>query len=187
MYKFLRGGLVLALGWARPGGLWISLCLHIGSWCCSERLDCARTPPWEPSWGRNGPHGPEPLDFIVLALGCSKNRPAQGGGAGLLIYSQNRWPRTPITYKKKHCRCSVFCTYTKHYRWPRTPITYTTTYMCVNERQDNGSGAVKMQGEEVTKVEDFKYLGSTVQSDGECGREVKKRVQAGWNGWRRMS
>ena len=44
-----------------------------------------------------------------------------------------------------------------------------------------------MQGEEVAKVEDFKYLGSTVQSNGECGREVKKRVQAGWNGWRRMS
>ena len=36
-------------------------------------------------------------------------------------------------------------------------------------------------------LEDFKYLGSTVQSNGECGREVKKRVQAGWNGWRRMS
>ena len=62
-----------------------------------------------------------------------------------------------------------------------------TEYMCVNERQDNSSGTVKMQGEEVTKVEDFKYLGSTVQSNGECGREVKKRVQAGWNGWRRMS
>ena len=38
----------------------------------------------------------------------------------------------------------------------------------------------------MTKVDDFKYLGSTVQSNGECGREVKKRVQAGWNGWRRM-
>ena len=62
-----------------------------------------------------------------------------------------------------------------------------TEYMCVNERQDNSSGSVKMQGEEVAKVEDFKYLGSTVQSNGECGREVKKRVQAGWNGWRRMS
>ena len=61
-----------------------------------------------------------------------------------------------------------------------------TEYMCVNERQDTGSGTVKMQ-EEVTKVDDFKYLGSTVQSNGECGREVKKRVQAGWNGWRRMS
>ena len=44
-----------------------------------------------------------------------------------------------------------------------------------------------MQGEEVVKVDDFKYLGSTVQSNGECGREVKNRVHAGWNGWRKMS
>ena len=48
-------------------------------------------------------------------------------------------------------------------------------------------GTVKRQGEEVAKVEDFKYLGSTVQSNGECRREVKKRVLAGWNRWRRMS
>ena len=60
-----------------------------------------------------------------------------------------------------------------------------TEYMCVNESQVKGT--VKMQGEKVAKVEDFKYLGSTVQSNGECGREVKKRVPAGWNGWRRMS
>ena len=39
----------------------------------------------------------------------------------------------------------------------------------------------------MANVEDFKYLGSTVQSNGQCGREVKKRVQAGWNGWGRMS
>ena len=62
-----------------------------------------------------------------------------------------------------------------------------TEYMCVNEMQDNSSGTVKMQGEEVAKVDDFKYVGSTVQTNGEGGREVKKRVQAGWNGWRRMS
>ncbi|KAI5090197.1 hypothetical protein C0J45_20332, partial [Silurus meridionalis] len=36
------------------------------------------------------------------------------------------------------------------------------------------------------KVEEFRYLGSTVQSNGECVREVKKRVQAGWSGWRRV-
>ena len=36
-------------------------------------------------------------------------------------------------------------------------------------------------------VEDFKYLGSTVQSNGECGREANKRVQAGWNDWIRIS
>ena len=47
-----------------------------------------------------------------------------------------------------------------------------TEYMCVNERQDNGSSTVEMRGEEVANVEDFKYLGSTVQNNGECGREV---------------
>lgn len=30
-------------------------------------------------------------------------------------------------------------------------------------------------------------MGSVVQSNGECGREVKKRVQAGWSGWGRVS
>ncbi|KAK3563031.1 hypothetical protein QTP86_013435, partial [Hemibagrus guttatus] len=59
-----------------------------------------------------------------------------------------------------------------------------TEYMCVNERE--GSGTVRLQGEEVKKVQEFKYLGSTVQSNGECGNEVKKRVQAGWNGWRKV-
>ncbi|KAK3570848.1 hypothetical protein QTP86_028265 [Hemibagrus guttatus] len=59
-----------------------------------------------------------------------------------------------------------------------------TEYMCVNERE--GSGTVRLQGEEVKKVQEFKYLGSTVQSNEECGKEVKKRVQAGWNGWRKM-
>ncbi|KAK3548876.1 hypothetical protein QTP70_021268 [Hemibagrus guttatus] len=59
-----------------------------------------------------------------------------------------------------------------------------TEYMFVNERE--GSGTVRLQGEEVKKVQEFKYLGSTVQSNGECGKEVKKRVQAGWNGWRKV-
>ncbi|KAK3525054.1 hypothetical protein QTP86_014217 [Hemibagrus guttatus] len=45
-----------------------------------------------------------------------------------------------------------------------------TEYMCVNERE--GSGTVRLQGEEVKKVEEFKYLGSTVQSNGECGKEL---------------
>ncbi|KAK3561686.1 hypothetical protein QTP86_012553 [Hemibagrus guttatus] len=44
-----------------------------------------------------------------------------------------------------------------------------TEYMCVNERE--GSGTVRLQGEEVNKVQEFKYLGSTVQSNGECGKE----------------
>ncbi|KAK3558849.1 hypothetical protein QTP86_030444, partial [Hemibagrus guttatus] len=47
-----------------------------------------------------------------------------------------------------------------------------TEYMSVNERE--GSGTVRLQSEEVKKVQEFKYLGSTVQSNGECGKEVKK-------------
>ncbi|KAK3512266.1 hypothetical protein QTP70_002272 [Hemibagrus guttatus] len=45
-----------------------------------------------------------------------------------------------------------------------------TEYMCVNERE--GSGTVRLQGEEVKKVQEFKYFGSTVQSNGECGKET---------------
>ena len=60
-----------------------------------------------------------------------------------------------------------------------------TECMCVNERQVNGT--VKMHGEEVAKVRDFKYLYPNVQRTGECGREAKKIAQAGWNGLRRMS
>ena len=39
-----------------------------------------------------------------------------------------------------------------------------TEYMCVNER--NPSGTMRLQGAVVKKVEDFKYFGSTVQSNG---------------------
>ena len=57
--------------------------------------------------------------------------------------------------------------------------------MCVNERGDGET--VLLQGVEVPKVKEFRYLGSTVQCNGGCGSEVKRRVQAGWNGWRRVS
>ena len=50
-----------------------------------------------------------------------------------------------------------------------------TEYMWMNERQDNGSSTEKMQGEEVAIVDDFKYLGSTVQSNGECGRKNEEQ------------
>ena len=60
-----------------------------------------------------------------------------------------------------------------------------TEYMCVNERES--SGMVRLQGAEVVKVQEFKYLASAAQGSGDCGREVKNRVQAGWSGWRKVS
>ena len=60
-----------------------------------------------------------------------------------------------------------------------------TKYLSINGGNDNET--VKMEDTKVPRVKVFKYLGSTVQESGGCEREVKKRVQAGWNGWRRVS
>ena len=46
---------------------------------------------------------------------------------------------------------------------------------------------VYMQGETVKKVDHFKYLGLVVSADGSCEEEVRRRVQAGWQSWRRTS
>ena len=37
------------------------------------------------------------------------------------------------------------------------------------------------------RVKEFKYLGTIVQESGSCEREIKRRVQAGWNGWTKVS
>ena len=60
-----------------------------------------------------------------------------------------------------------------------------TEYLCINGRNDDET--VKMEDAKMPRVKEFKCLGSTVQESGGCEREVRKRVQAGWNGWRRVS
>ena len=46
---------------------------------------------------------------------------------------------------------------------------------------------LKLQGEKVKKAKNFKYLGSTVSSDGRCEEEVRRRIQAGWMSWKKVS
>ena len=60
-----------------------------------------------------------------------------------------------------------------------------TEYLCINGGNDDET--VKMENAKVPRVKEFKYLGSTMQESGGCEREVKRRVQAGWNGWRKVS
>ena len=60
-----------------------------------------------------------------------------------------------------------------------------TKYLCINDGNDDET--VKMEDAKVPRIKEFKYSGSTVQESGSCKREVKKRVQAGWNGWRKVS
>ena len=44
-----------------------------------------------------------------------------------------------------------------------------------------------MNDTKVPRVKEFKHLGSTVQENDSYEREVKRRVQAGWNRWRKVS
>ena len=39
---------------------------------------------------------------------------------------------------------------------------------------------LKLLGEKVKRAKNFKYLGSTVSSDGKCEDEVRRRIEAGW-------
>ena len=55
-----------------------------------------------------------------------------------------------------------------------------TGCLCVNRGNDEET--MKMENTKVPRVEEFKYLGSTMQESGSCEREVKRRVQARWNG-----
>ena len=43
-----------------------------------------------------------------------------------------------------------------------------------------------MQGQKLNQVEEFKYIGSIVQSDGGSDKETAKRIQAVWSAWRRI-
>ena len=59
-----------------------------------------------------------------------------------------------------------------------------TGYLSKNKTDDKDK--VQFQDVELTTIMGFKYSGSTVQSNGEYGREVKQRVLAGSNGWRKI-
>ena len=50
---------------------------------------------------------------------------------------------------------------------------------------DNGE-ELKMPGEKLKRAKNFKYLVSTVSSDGRCEEEVRRRIQAGWMSWKKV-
>ena len=60
-----------------------------------------------------------------------------------------------------------------------------TKYLCIHGENDDET--MKMKDKKVPRVKEFKYLRSTVQESGSCERELKKRVQAKWNRWRKVS
>uniref|UniRef100_A0A8D8RG21 Reverse transcriptase domain-containing protein n=1 Tax=Cacopsylla melanoneura TaxID=428564 RepID=A0A8D8RG21_9HEMI len=46
---------------------------------------------------------------------------------------------------------------------------------------------VRFDGEDLNRVNKFKYLGSTVDKDGTLDSEIEHRVNAGWMNWKKLS
>ena len=59
-----------------------------------------------------------------------------------------------------------------------------TEYMCLN---GTPLGSVNIQSSQLPQVTEFKYLGSTLLSDGGTNTEITKITQCVWNNWRKMS
>ena len=61
-----------------------------------------------------------------------------------------------------------------------------TEYMC-NTIEEDRRESIRLDGEEITRVKKFKYLGAIIDEEGESEKDVKHRIQAGWNNWRAAS
>lgn len=59
-------------------------------------------------------------------------------------------------------------------------------YMGVMNKREDG-GMVRLLEVETMKVGKFKYLELTIKSKGENGRDMKKKMQARWTCWRRVT
>ena len=46
---------------------------------------------------------------------------------------------------------------------------------------------MKLEGEPLTSVNSFKYLGSVIDGSGGCGKDVDGRIKVAWSRWRDLS
>ncbi|KAK3894199.1 hypothetical protein Pcinc_002033 [Petrolisthes cinctipes] len=60
-----------------------------------------------------------------------------------------------------------------------------TEYMVFNGEEEIGD--VMLGGERLKRVNTFKYLGSSVASDGTLDYEINHRIQSGWRNWKNTS
>ncbi|XP_064121763.1 uncharacterized protein LOC135226253 [Macrobrachium nipponense] len=62
--------------------------------------------------------------------------------------------------------------------------------LCSERREDiteDGGNSMRLDAEEIKRVQKFKYLGSILEDSGSMDQEVRHRIHAGWNNWRSAS
>ena len=57
----------------------------------------------------------------------------------------------------------------------------------VDRNLDDGNSDVNIQGENLERVNTFKYLGATLAENGDLDAEMTHRIQSGWKNWKRIS
>ena len=67
-------------------------------------------------------------------------------------------------------------------RISRSKTEYMTTDLGGNQEE-----TIQLEGSNLKRVTNFKYLGSVTQSSGDLDREIAHRVQSGWNNWRKIT
>ena len=61
-----------------------------------------------------------------------------------------------------------------------------TEYM-TTELDGDQQATIKLGGENIKRVHEFKYLGSVMDGAGDMEKEINNRIQCGWNNWRKVS
>ena len=51
----------------------------------------------------------------------------------------------------------------------------------------NGNSDINLQGQNLERVNTFKYLGATLADNGDLDTETTHRIQSGWKHWKRVS
>ena len=57
----------------------------------------------------------------------------------------------------------------------------------VDRDLDDGNSDANIQGENLERVNTFKYLGATLAENGDLDAEMTHRIQSGWKNWKRIS
>ena len=57
----------------------------------------------------------------------------------------------------------------------------------VDRDLDDGNSDVNIQGDNLERVNTFKYLGATLAENGDLDAEMTHRIQSGWKNWKRIS
>ena len=66
-------------------------------------------------------------------------------------------------------------------------ISRTKTEYFTTDSNGNQDVTVRLDGEELKRARNFKYLGSVVDATVDTEKEVNYRIQCGWNNWRKVS